>query len=180
MAGNPFGGDHNRRNWGLAVDIRRQFQASRDPAFPPDFPDLSALLGVGSITGTVLFTFSDSLFGMVGRFSCHRSFSTSERLAPFAIFSSVFFSDASKDSASDGAATGCAAFRCIAEMISGSGDSGEFFISIRDGFSQAHHGRPRSRVQKCRSRDTFDDGETLFVARLRTKPRGLKLVPWDG
>jgi hypothetical protein len=110
----------------------------------------------------------------------HRSFSTSERLAPFAIFSSVFFSDASKDSASDGAATGCAAFRCIAEMISGSGDSGEFFISIRDGFSQAHHGRPRSRVQKCRSRDTFDDGETLFVARLRTKPRGLKLVPWDG
>ncbi len=42
--------------------------ASRDPASPPDFPDLSALVGVGSIIGTVLFDFSDSLFGMVGTF----------------------------------------------------------------------------------------------------------------
>ncbi len=42
--------------------------ASRDPASSPDFPDLFALAGVGSIIGTVLFDFSDSLFGMVGTF----------------------------------------------------------------------------------------------------------------
>ena len=74
----------------------------------------------------------------------------------------------------------CAAFRCIAEMISGSGNSGEFFISIRDGFSQAHHGRPRSRLQKSRRCDAFDDCETLFVARFRSKPLGIKPAPWDG
>jgi serine/threonine-protein kinase len=35
---------------------------------PPDFPDLSPLMGVASTLGSILFTFSDSLFGMVSAF----------------------------------------------------------------------------------------------------------------
>jgi hypothetical protein len=75
----------------------------------------------------------------------HRSFRTSERLAPFAIFSSVCFSAASKDSASDVAeifgtgfdsdSTGSAALAASFKCISVAPDSGKLFILIGHRFS---------------------------------------------
>src|SRR5439155_16524077 len=86
--------------------------------------------------------------------AAHKSFRTSERLAPLAIISSVRFSAANKDSACDGLVvfgpcsdsdpagrtTVAAPLSCIS-WIGLRRDSGEFFISIGHRASQAHHGR---------------------------------------
>ncbi len=74
--------------------------------------------------------------------AAHKSFKTSERLAPFAIFSSVCFSAANRDSAC-GAGFG-ACFAALAEalpLVSWCGDSGKLFIAIGRRVSQAHCGR---------------------------------------
>src|SRR3984893_18102780 len=62
----------------------------------------------GPAHGTSHSPFSKQTIEVTGEpcasMTAHKSFRTSERLAPFAIFSSVCFSAASKDSACDGAA----------------------------------------------------------------------------
>src|SRR5216684_2974535 len=85
----------------------------------------------------------------------HRSFKTSERLAPLAIISSVRFSAASRDSACDGVVVfgpcfdtdplGCVTPAAALSCISWCGlkrDSEELFIPTGCFVSQAHHARP--------------------------------------
>src|SRR6267378_4524209 len=91
----------------------------------------------------------------------HKSFRTSERLAPLAIISRVRFSAASRDSARDGVVefaccldsdpSGCATLAAALGCISWSGlrlDSGELLISIGRRVPQGYHARRSSRVQK--------------------------------
>src|SRR6267142_211757 len=82
----------------------------------------------------------------------HKSFKTSERLAPLAIISRVRFSAANRDSACDGVVAfgpcldadpaGCTALAAALKYTSWSDlrfDSGELFISIGHPDLEAHH-----------------------------------------
>ena len=106
----------------------------------------------------------------------HKSFKTSERLAPLAINSSVRFSAAKRDSACDGVvvfdpcldtdpaccAEPAAALSCIS--WSGlRGDPGELFISIGNRTSQAPSWQTTMPKCESRARDGCYRSDRIFV-----------------
>jgi len=102
----------------------------------------------GPAHGTSHSPFSKQTIEVTGEpcasMAAHKSFKTSERLAPFAIFSSVRFSAANRDSACVGVAGFSGCFTTLGEAlpsVSWYGDSGKLFIAIVRRVSQAHSGR---------------------------------------